>query len=288
MDKILPDSSAIKTKLINGKPVSNSFQLKKNISQSHPDYKLDLSDKAKSLNGDLQKGKTVDFKTEAQPSKSSFDLDAEAPAIPVPIIPSVPSLDLKSVSEAKDIIETTENIKKVLSNDEPSSIDEPAVFFVGGLRILDFDFLEDGMKSMTEAVDTARYYEWDQKGEMLDEIKLRSVKEPIILVGHGLGADTAVEIAQDLNTLDNKFRRVDLLVTLNSIGLDNDFIPENVLVNKNYLTADNGWIDDSANIALNYKTTKVENFLHPNKHSELDEAKDIQRDIIAEIDRLIL
>ncbi len=177
--------------------------------------------------------------------------------------------------------------KKIIEVKKENSIEKPAVFFIGGLRAFDFDLIEDGMKSMTDAVKPARLYSWNQKEEMIDEIKTRKENQPVVLVGHGLGADTAVEIAQELNTLDNRFRRVDMLVTLNSIGFNNDFIPENVLANKNYLTADNGWMDDSANIAINYKTTKVENFLRPESHADLDQSSDIQRQIINEIDRLV-
>jgi len=145
----------------------------------------------------------------------------------------------------------------------------------------------NGLKDMTEAVDQARLYSWDQKEEMIDEIKKRENGQPVILVGQGFGGDTAVEIAQELNSVENGFRTIDLLVTLNSAGTDNDFIPQNVSKNLNFLTADNGWFDDGPNIAINYKRTQVENYLRPESHSKLDDTTDVQIEIMNAINNLI-
>lgn len=290
MDKIGSNPKPIQTKIINGKEVTNAFQFKKAPGSLKPDYKLALSDKARGLQKDLSK--TKDLKPEvAKPnietpaSSESTSVEVKLPNIDVPDIPSPP--DITDAADALKKIDNVKEAKKIIEVKKENSIEKPAVFFIGGLRAFDFDLIEDGMKSMTDAVKPARLYSWNQKEEMIDEIKTRKENQPVVLVGHGLGADTAVEIAQELNTLDNRFRRVDMLVTLNSIGFNNDFIPENVLANKNYLTADNGWMDDSANIAINYKTTKVENFLRPESHADLDQSSDIQRQIINEIDRLV-
>ncbi len=287
MGKIDDVHLPVKTKLINGKEVKNAFRPKVALPKSHPDYKLALSDKAKLLGKDIKAPKVNPLEkpvAQAAPIESEVsDINVELQKIPTP--PDIPNPT--DLLEAADKVDTAKKASKIIPKAEKASVEKPAVFFIGGLRALDFDVLEDGMKSMTDAVDEARYYGWDQKNEMIDEIKTRKKDQPIILVGHGFGSDTAVEIAQDLNTLENKFRTVDLLVTLNSIGVNNDFIPQNVLTNKNYLTADNSFIDDGPNIAINYKTTKVENFLRPEQHSDLDETVDIQREIMQEIDRLI-
>ena len=289
MVKISDLHSPVKTKLINGKEVKNAFRPKAILPKNHPDYKLALSDKAKLLGKDIKSPQITESKPlnstpiEASPVEADpIDISVELPKVPTPDVPNPADL-----LDTADKLETVKKTSKVVTKAESASIEKPAVFFIGGLRVLDFDLLEDGMKSMTEAVDEGRYYGWDQKSEMIDEIKTRKSTQPVILVGHGFGADTAMEIAQDLNTLENKFRTVDLLVTLNSIGVNNDFVPQNVLTNKNYLTADNGFLDDGPNIALNYKTTKVENFLRPEDHSDLDETVDIQREVMQEIDRLI-
>lgn len=289
MGKISELNLPVKTKLINGKEVKNAFRPKAILPKNHPDYKLALSDKAKLLGKDIKSPQMTAAKPvessllESNPiSADSSDISVEIPKVSTPDVPNPADL-----LDAADKLDTVKDTSKVVSKTEATSIDKPAVFFIGGLRVLDFDLLEDGMKSMTEAVDEGRYYGWDQKSEMIDEIKTRKNTQPVILVGHGFGADTAMEIAQDLNTLENKFRTVDLLVTLNSIGVNNDFVPQNVLTNKNYLTADNGFLDDGPNIALNYKTTKVENYLRPEDHSDLDDTVDIQREVMQQIDRLI-
>lgn len=294
MDKIGSKSIPLKTKLINGKEAINSFRPKSKVLHGHPDYKVALSEKAKDL------GKSVDgakkpltqgsevakpqqLKPDTNTNEAQVSIDIKAPSLPN--VPDTP--DIKDVLDTVDKLDSAEKVSKAVVKKEAESVDKPAVFFIGGLRALDFDLVEDGMKSMTDAVEPARYYSWDQKDEMIEEIKIRKSNQPVVLVGHGFGADTAVEIAQELNTLENRFKRVDLLVTLNSIGFNNDFIPSNVLTNKNFLTADNSFIDDGPNIAVNYKTTKVENFLRPEDHSDLDESTDIQREIMNHIDRLV-
>lgn len=287
MDKIGLNSKPIQTKIINGKEVTNAFRVKPKLPSTHPDYKIALSDKAKDLGKVMEKPISTNAPIETiKPDSDKPDLSLDIKAPSLPSVPDAP--DVTDVLKTVDKMDTAKKAKAIILKKEPESVSKPAVFFIGGLRAFDFDLLEDGMKSMTEAVKPARYYSWDQKAEMIDEIKTRKNNQPVVLVGHGFGADSAVEIAQELNTLKNKFKRVDLLVTLNSIGLNNDFIPSNVLVNKNFLTADNGFLDDGPNIALNYKTTRVENFLRPESHSELDEVTDVQREIINHIDRLII
>jgi hypothetical protein len=204
-------------------------------------------------------------------------------------LPDTPDLTdvAKEVLDKADNIDTAKKAKEVVTKKEVKEIDKPAVFFIGGISLFDADFMGNGLKQMTEAVDEGRYYNWDQKDEMIDQIKLRKRSQPVILVGHGFGADSAVEISQELNTIENGFRTIDLLVTLNSVGTDNDFIPQNVTKNLNFLTADNGWFDDGPNIATNYKRTKVENYLRPEDHSDLDDTTDVQIEVLNAINNLI-
>lgn len=247
-----------------------------------PDYKLNISDKSKMLKKDLEMAQ----------SDSSVTTSSGSMAIPDIPTPSVVS-DAKEVLDVIDKVEDTkkavEQVKKITKN-EKQTIKKPALFFVGGLNLLgDLGnvLFEDGMKSMSNSMDKSKYYAWDQKDEMVEEILKRTNDQKVILVGHGMGADTVVEVAQELNTLDNKFRSIDLLVTLNSKGLNNDFIPQNVVKNLNYLTADNGFTDDGPNIALSYERTEVKNFLRPESHNSLDDSTDIQIQIIDEINKLI-
>lgn len=243
-----------------------------------PDYKLKLSDKSKELKKDLDKASA------SQSSSSTFSI----PSVPAPSIPDLADVEV-NVKEVVNTKDTLEKVKKVTEKKENVS-NKPAVFFIGDMNLFgsvgEFIF-DDGVKLMSESIDKAKYFEWDQKEEMIDQITKRSNDQKVILVGHGLGADTAVEIAQDLNTVDKKFRSIDLLVTLNSQGLDNDFIPQNVVKNLNFITSDNGFFDDGPNIAKNYQRTEVKNFLRNESHNGLDDSTDVQIEIMDAINKLI-
>lgn len=283
MDKVGLSHSTYK--MINGVKVKDSFSAiknKANLPPTHPDYKLDLSTKSKELNKDIQNTKDISKPTKTVDETSS-DIKLERPELP-----STPDLpDLSDAIEVSDKVEKAEKVAKIVEPKSEEKLKTPAVFFVGGFELFDMSFMDDGMKSMTDAIKEARYYSWDQKNEMIDEIKNRENDQRVILVGQGFGGDTAVEIAQELNTVENGFRTIDLLVTLNSVGLDNDFIPQNVSKNLNFLTANNGWFDDGPNIAINYKRTQVENYLRPESHSDLDNTTDVQIEIINAINSLV-
>lgn len=262
-------------KMLNGKP--------------NPDYKLELSDKSKDLQKQLDQKIEENTSTQVDTSSSSsadVDVDVE---VPTPSVPDVPKPDLadvaKKASDAKTVKDLAESAK--IKRDEIKLKTSPAIFFIKPFELFNFGLSDSGMQKMAEVTEGARFYSWNQKDEMIDQIKKRDKKQPVVLVGHGFGADTAVEIAQELNTLENGFRKIDLLVTLNSSGIDNDFIPQNVTKNLNYITADNGFTDDGPNIALNYNKTDVENFLRNESHSELDDSTDIQMEIMEAVGKLI-
>jgi hypothetical protein len=257
-------------KMINGKP--------------NPAYKLQLSEKSKQLKEQIQNQETI--KPDTSGNSSSGDLPTDIPDTPTPEVPKTDAKELlekaRKAKEAKDLAKAAK-----AKAQEAKLKKTPAIFFIKAFEFVDTEIFADGMKSMAEATEGARYYAWDQKGEMIDQIKKRDKDQPVVLVGHGFGADTAVEIAQELNTIDNGFRKIDLLVTLNSSGFNNDFIPQNVVKNLNYITADNGWTDDGPNIALNYHRTEVENFLRPEGHDELDDSTDIQIEVVEAMNRVL-
>lgn len=257
-------------KLINGKP--------------NPAYKLQLSEKSKQLKQKLQNEQAP--QADSSSSSSAEDISTDIPETPTP---EVPKIDAKELAEKAKKAKQAKDLAKVAKAkaQEAKLKKTPAIFFVKAFEFVETDMFADGMKSMAEATEGARYYSWDQKSEMINQIKKRDKNQPVILVGHGFGADTAVEVAQELNTIDNGFRKIDLLVTLNSSGFNNDFIPENVQKNLNYITAENGWTDDGPNIALNYHRTEVENFLRPEDHDDLDDTTSIQMDIMEAINKVI-
>ena len=275
----LAQSAAKSLKTLKGKPIN-------------PDYKLQLSEKSKDLQQKLQTAQEVSAENASADtsSASSADVAVDIPKAPIPEAPKPPKMDVGDVVDkaqnAKKAKELAETAKLKMQNENKLKT-TPAIFFVKAFEFIENDIFSNGMKSMAEAVDSARFYSWNQKEDMIEQIKKRDKNQPVILVGHGFGGDTAVEIAQELNTIENGFRKVDLLVTLNATGFNNDFIPQNVGKNLNFITADNGLTDDGPNIALNYNRTEVQNFLRPEGHDELDESTDIQLEIMEAIHKIL-
>ena len=69
-------------------------------------------------------------------------------------------------------------------------------------------------------------FSWKDEEIVLEEMKV-PIQQPLVLVGHSLGGDAVVSLADRLNRMEHGFRNIDLLVTLDSVGFDNDLIPPN-------------------------------------------------------------
>ena len=199
-----------------------------------------------------------------------------------------------------ELSEQSKDLKKKLSSAEKAhkihskkfgKLEKPGIYFVSGFDWFGAGSIKgnyNGISDMAEAVDGAKLYSWDQQDELIADIKKRKPNQPIVLVGHSFGGDGIVEVANRLNTIENGFRKIDLMITLDSVGTDNDFIPQNVKKNLNYLAqGPYNFLNDGPNIARNYERTQVENFLRPEEHSELDDATDIQITIMEEIDNVL-
>ncbi len=171
------------------------------------------------------------------------------------------------------------------------NLEKPGIYFVSGFNWFGAGSIKgnyDGIKDMAEAVEGAKHFDWDEQEEIIEDIKKRKSDQPIILVGHSFGGDGVMEIAQTLNTIDNGFRKIDLLVTLDSVGADNDIVPQNVKRNLNFLAqGPYEFLNDGPNIALNYERTDVKNFLRPEEHADLDDATDIQIEILEKIEEAL-
>ncbi len=199
-----------------------------------------------------------------------------------------------------ELSEKAKGLKKDLSGAEQAlkihrkkfgNIEKPGIYFVSGFDWFGASSVKgnyDGIRDMAEAVEGAQHFSWDQTDEIVKDIKKRDPSQPIILVGHSFGGDGVVEIAQELNTIENGFRKIDLLVTLDSVGFDNDFIPQNVKKNLNYLAqGPYKWLNDGPNIAMNYERTEVKNFLHPEEHADLDDSTDVQIAVLESINQIL-
>lgn len=192
--------------------------------------------------------------------------------------------------ELKKELSAKEQVLKIHSK-KFGNIKTPGVFFVSGFDWFGAGSIKgnyDGIQDMSEAVDGAEKFAWDEQDKIVEAIKKRDPKEPIILVGHSFGGDAVVEIANKLNTIENGFRTIDLVVTLDSVGFNNDIIPQNVKKNLNFIA--NGpydFLNDGPNIAKNYNRTEVTNFLREEVHSDLDDTTDVQIEILDAIKSIV-
>ncbi len=239
------------------------------LPKDKPDYKVDLSSKA--------------------PSSPSVSL----PSIPAPSIPSLPStsslpkpdLSTKDIvqdqvkEEAKDAVK---EIKKV--EEKEGTLKKPAIIFIKGLDILSSPSKSEsgyaGVGRLAESVKGSRIYGWDQKDEIIKEIKKSALNQPVILVGHSFGGDTAIEIADALDSLEHGFRPVDLLVTMDSVGFKNDVIPQNVRKHLNIFGETSLFLNDGPHVARRHEMTDVKNILSPLDHTDLDDDKGNQFEIV--------
>jgi hypothetical protein len=204
---------------------------------------------------------------------------AGAAAPSVPDVPDTPDISKKeqAIKSAKKVKNVSETLKK-----KPMK-NKPAVFFVEGFTFFGLTSTpERGIGKMASHIPGADFFAWDQKEDMMEEINRRPIGQPIILVGHGMGGDTIVEIANELNTIENGFRKIQLMVTMDSVGANNDILPQNVEKNLNYIT-EGGLFNDGPNIARNSNKTRVGNFLRTESHGALDDSQDVQFQVFEEI-----
>ncbi len=237
------------------------------VPKDKPDYKVDLSSKA--------------------PTTSSVP----TPSLPgIPSLPSTPSLPKPDLS-TKDIIqdqvkeeakETVKEIKKV--EDREGTLKKPVIIFIKGLDILSSPSKSEsgyaGVGRLAESVKGSRIYGWDQQDEIIKEIKKVALNQPVILVGHSFGGDTAIEIADALDSLEHGFRPVDLLVTMDAVGFKNDVIPQNVRKHLNIFGESSLVLNDGPHVARRHEMTDVKNILSPLDHTDLDDDKGNQFEIV--------
>ena len=201
-----------------------------------------------------------------------------------PVSPLVDIVNLKDVKK-KNQVDEAKKVKDIKADDQ--KVDTPGIFFITGLSLNPFATDEFGLTGMANNIPKAEVFNWNQSEKILQEISKRPHVQPVLLIGHGLGGDTAVELSNTLNSVEHGFRRVDLLVTLDSIGLNNDVIPQNVKENVNFVPDEGGLLNDGPNIARKYDATKVSNELRSESHSELDESPEVQFKIYEKINQVL-
>lgn len=237
-----------------------------------PDYKLDLS----------------------APSLPS------APSIPTPSLPDLPKPELKASDFAKDQAreEAAEKAKTKLEEFKTQKIEEregtakrPAIIFIKGMDVFSSPSKSEtgyaGVSRMADAIKGSQTFGWNQKEEIIKEIKKVELNQPVILVGHSFGGDTAVEIANEFDSLENKFRPIDLLITMDAIGFNNDIIPQNVREHLNVFGERDFFLNDGPHVARRHERTNVKNILSPLSHTELDDDKENQFEIVTLIEKTL-
>lgn len=221
--------------------------------KSSPDYKLDIS----------------------KPEASNLP--------PLPSLPSAPSAPSVSKPEIKKPdVKKLEDVAEV--KEASGTLKKPVIIFVKGLDIFSSPSTSEGgyagVGKMADAVKGSRIYGWDQHEEIIKEIKKVEVNQPVVLVGHSFGGDTAVEIADELDSLEHGFRKVDLLVTIDAVGFDHDIIPQNVKKHLNVFGETSMFLNDGPHVARRHEMTEVKNILSPLDHTEIDDDKGIQFEIM--------
>ncbi len=254
--KAASTAAASKTdpKIIDPKLLKNAVQ---------PDYKVDLSRSAS---------------TSSLPSLPT-------PSVPTPDLPkpdlSKPKLPESKPETSKPELKKPSEISNVLEKVNPK---KPAIVFIKGLDVFSSPSSSErgyaGVGKIAEAIEGSRIYGWDQKDEIIDYIKKVNSDQPIILVGHSFGGDTAHEVTESLDSLEHGFRKVDLLITIDAVGFDNDIIPQNVKNHLNVFGEKDYFLNDSPHAPRRHEMTNVKNMLSPLDHTELDDDKEIQYEVV--------
>lgn len=252
--------------------------------------KVELSDKAKNLGKSLKKkGKDL-LKNQLKGDKSELKqagkrLLMDAGSVAVKALTQLPSLSLPDISlSTKESSPIKEIIDKKVFSKSPQ---RAGLYFLTGLNLKTLSGNDGGIEDMASFITDAEQYSWKDEGRVLEEISKKDADQPIVLVGHSLGGDAVVNIANKLNSIQHGFRKIDLLVTMDSVGFDNDIIPENVRKNMNFISDQDMFFNDGPNIARNNNLTEVINELRSEGHREMDNASEIQLKVYDTITKIV-
>lgn len=278
------NNSAIKNdNLKNLKPMrgaasASTPEAKSEINESE---KSTISNTAKNLSNQTKEDGTKKVENAIDSASSVAKSLAKVPVLPI-VVPS----------ETKQTAKLSEKLSDHKTQEKTKIIKKPAVIFIEGFSAFGISN-GDGIKDMADNLPGAKRFSWDEKDKIIDEIKKHSPEQPVILVGHSFGADSAVEIANSLNSLQNGFRNIDLLVSIDSVGINHSIIPMNVRRNLNFFGE--GYVPflhGDPTVARNTDYTEVVNELRSELHSRMDDSQEIQykifdtiNDVLGEFDQ---
>jgi len=254
-----------------GKPVPTS--LKPDVPQT------DITEQAKMLNAEASpETKKSDTSAEvASKATSVAKALAKAPVLPI-IVPGKP----------KDISDKL-NDKKI-EDKKPAPlhfIKKPAVIFIEGFSAFGISN-GDGISEMAENMPDAKKFSWEEHDKILAEIKKHAPDQPVVLVGHSFGGDTAIEVANELNSVKNGFRGIDLIVSIDAVGMNKTIIPMNVKRNLNFFGEGIlPFVHGDPTVARNTKYTDVINELRSDMHSKMEDNPEVQFQIFEAINETL-
>ena len=256
--------------------------------------KVELSDKGKQKASESSKGLKEEVKKSLSKNKSELKkagdhllgdaLSVAKNAFKTPGLGTLVDIAGGLIPDSPVVEKTLET---VLPEQEKGQSEGPKLIFMSGLHLVGLSDDGEGLEAMAAGVENGKHFSWRDEEKVLDEIKRTPKTEPIVLVGHSLGGDAVVNISNKVNSLEYGFRKIDLLVTLDSVGFDNDIIPKNVKKNLNYIGNEDVFFNDGPNIARNFSKTDVVNELRSETHTQLDDSVDIQEQVLGEIDSIL-
>lgn len=250
----------------------------------------DISENAKVLNEKMPETPPSDSSTSSSATKTASSAESTAKNIAttiakMPVLPIVvPKESQKGFQEVKKM---EDKLSDPHSPAKMNFIKKPAVIFIEGFSAFGISN-GDGIKDMADNLPGAKRFSWDEQDKIIDEIKKHAPDQPVVLIGHSFGGDSAVEIANALNNVKNGFRSIDLLVSIDSVGMNHSIIPMNVKRNLNFFGE--GYVPflhGDPNVARNTDYTEVINELRSELHSKMEDSQEVQFKIFESINEVL-
>lgn len=207
---------------------------------------------------------------------------AKAPILPI-VVPASPKTLSEKMGDKKTDEKKTEDKKQLPLH----FIKKPAVIFIEGFSAFGISN-GDGISEMAEGLPGAKKFSWEEHDKILSEIKKHAPDQPVVLVGHSFGGDTAIEIANELNSVKNGFRQIDLIVSIDAVGMNKTIIPMNVKRNLNFFGEGLiPFVHGDPTVARNTKYTEVTNELRADMHSKMEDNPEVQFQIFEAINETL-
>lgn len=243
----------------------------------------EITDQAKLLKSkETEQAKVPDQQTQVE-NKTSADVADKATSVAkalakTPVLPIVVPTKPSKISEKIDDKKKEEKIH---------FLKKPAVIFIEGFSAFGISN-GDGIKEMSDNMPGAKRFSWEEHDQIMTEIKKHAPDQPVVLVGHSFGGDTAIEIANELNSVKNGFRSIDLIVSIDAVGMNKTIIPQNVKRNLNFFGEGLlPFVHGDPTVARNTKYTEVTNELRTDMHSKMEDNPEVQFQIFEAINETL-